>query len=1417
MIKPNYLFETSWEVCNKIGGIHTVIATKAPTILEQFNNHYITIGPDVWRETYDNPEFTQDDGLFKTWRLKAKNEGLRIRVGRWNILGNPIAILVDFSPFILKKNDILKKFWEDYQLDSISGDRDYIEAAMFGYSVAKVIESFCNFNLTVREKVVAHFHEWMTGAGVLYLKKNAPQISTVFTTHATTVGRSVAGNGMALYKNIDTFNGDVKAKELGVVSKHSMEKIAAQQADIFTTVSDITAKECSQFLEREIDTLTPNGFENNIVPAGDAFAERRKQARNKFFQVTEALLGYELKKDTVLTAISGRYEFRNKGIDVFVDALGKLNQQADLQKDILAFVLVPANNYGARKDLKQRLYAENNDLPVLDGKPFLTHLMHDADDDPTLKQIEKAGLTNSRDERVKIIFVPSYLHGNDGIFNMTYWDLLIGLDSTVFPSYYEPWGYTPLESLAFKVPTITSSLAGFGNWIEQQISDVENCIAVAPRSDDSYNETVDFITERLAACTTKTASDKAEIAKKSHEIAQTALWENLVKHYYQAYNLSLEKLEKRADKIMKPTQTQTITLKLYKSNKPLWKSVKVDANIPDSLRGLDELSKNLWWSWCYEAKELFAEIDKKLWKKNRYNPIPFLKELPYNRFLELEKNSAFMQRYLSVYQQFKDYMAEKPLPNREKIAYFSMEYGLHDSLKIFSGGLGILAGDYLKEASDGNYKLIAIGLLYHYGYFKQQLSLKGEQLVSYHIQNFADIPATQQLNQDGSIKTIQIAFPGRIVYASIWKVMVGRVALYLLDADIEQNTPEDRKLTHHLYGGNNEHRLMQEMLLGVGGMRVLDALEIRQEVYHCNEGHAAFIGLERLRKLQKIRSLTFNESLEIVRASTLFTTHTPVPAGHDSFSEDLIMTYMGHYPERLNISWEQFVNLGKQRPGAVEKFSMSHLACNIASEVNGVSMLHGEVTRQMFVKMWDGYFPDELHISHVTNGVHYPTWTAREWQKLYAETFGEGFFNDQSNENRWAKIYDVPDEKIWEIRQQKRAELVSYLKARLSSNWMQRHEDPRRIIAVRNKINQNTLTIGFARRFASYKRGNLLMRDINRLLKIVNRVEMPVQILFAGKAHPQDGMGHKLIQEIVEISKRPEFIGKIIFLENYDIELAKRLVQGVDIWLNTPTRPLEASGTSGMKAVMNGVMNFSVLDGWWVEGYREQAGWALPQEKTYENQEFQNELDAETIYKVLENEIVPLFYKRNEAGIPVDWIQYIKKCIAQIAPHFTTKRMIDDYQSRFYGKLATRYQNMRANDYEMAKEMASWKKRVSRAWQGIEAVSVDFPLTSGAYISGEKYTGLITLDLKELDYKQVGVELLVTDIIPANSLVNQDDSAVKIVSATELELVKHEHNLAYYRVEFTPPKPGLFNYGLRVFPKHKNLPHRQDFAYVKWI
>ncbi len=847
------------------------------------------------------------------------------------------------------------------------------------------------------------------------------------------------------------------------------------------------------------------------------------------------------------------------------------------------------------------------------------------------------------------------------------------------------------------------------------------------------------------------------------------------------------------------------------ANTPNWRDISVRSFIPEDLKPLDEIAHNLWWSWNNEATDLYNDLDPDLWKKVGQNPVLLLARMNYERLEELSKDKKVLERVNKVYADFRKYMDVKPDATRPSVAYLCMEYGLSHVLKIYSGGLGILAGDYLKEASDSNVDMCAVGFLYRYGYFTQALSMDGQQVAKYEAQNFGSLPIEHEVDENGQPVVVDVPYNNYTVHAYVWRVNVGRIKLYLLDTDNELNSEFDRSITHNLYGGDWENRLKQEILLGIGGVLTLKKLGIKKDIYHCNEGHAALCNVQRLVDYVK-EGLSFNEALEVVRSSSLYTVHTPVPAGHDYFDEGLFGKYMGGYPQALGISWDEFIGMGRINPeDKGERFCMSTFACNTCSWVNGVSWLHGKVSKDMFSGIWKGYFPEELdNVGYVTNGVHFPTWSASEWKTLYGKHFDKSYYNDQSNAKLWEAIYNVPDEEIWKTRQALKNKLIAYIQRAFREDWLKNQGDPSRIVSLLEKINPNALLIGFARRFATYKRAHLLFSDLDRLAKIVNNPNYPVQFLFAGKAHPHDGAGQGLIKKIYEISRRPEFLGKIIFLENYDMKLARRLVTGVDIWMNTPTRPLEASGTSGEKALMNGVVNLSVLDGWWLEGYREGAGWALTEKRTYQNQEQQDQLDAATIYSLLENEILPLYYARNAKGYSEGWIRTVKNSIAQVAPHYTMKRQLDDYYDRFYSKLAERSKILFADNYKKAKEIVLWKEQVAERWSNITVVSCEKEqdVLNGNVQSGQKYKIRYVVDEQGLD-DAIGLELVTVRV--------DDDGKEHVYSVEPLEVVKRDGNLFTFEGTHCIPTSGSFKVAYRMYPKNVNLPHRQDFCYVKWF
>lgn len=1412
LIQPNYLFEVSWEVCNKVGGIHTVITTKAMTLLNELGDRLIMIGPDVWKGQGEHPEFAEDKNLLAAWKNYAESTGLRIKIGRWKITGNPIAVLIDFTPLYTHKDEILAELWLNYKVDSLAGQWDYIEPALFGYAAGKVIETFYHFHLTLSDKIIAQFHEWMMGAGVLYLKGHVPQIATVFTTHATVVGRALAGNGMPFYSQFDTFNADTEARNFNCVAKHSLEKVSANNADCFTTVSEITARECERFLGKKPDVITPNGFEDIIVPDPSLFKEKRAIARKKLFSIAKTLTGDSLPDNTMLILKSGRYEFKNKGIDVFIDAIGALDKNPALDKEVLAFIFIPANTTGPRRELKEALETGKDWA----GHPeILTHYLQGAESDPIMTSLHKNGLYNKKENKVKVVFAPVYLDGNDGIFNINYYDLITGFDISVFPSYYEPWGYTPLESVAFHIPTITTNLTGFGMAIHPGTVDIDHGIAVIDRNDNNRDEVVTNIAATLLAYTHKTVRQVEAAREAAGQLSKAALWKNLIVYYKTAYSIALKKADGRSQQFKHGSKVASMDTHFMaataETQQPVWRKIFVQSQLPESLDKLGKLSRNLWWTWNKEAVELFEMIDKDMWWRCDHNPIMLLNVLSLSQIKKLEKNVPFNERLKEVYQKFENYM-HKPVEEDPHVAYFCMEYGLDSNLKIYSGGLGILAGDHLKEASDKGRNLTGVGLLYRQGYFRQNISIHGEQEDTTDPHRFTRLPLIPIYDSNGNWLTIGLSFPGRTLYAKVWKVEVGRVDLYLLDTDIIENTYEDRAITAQLYGGDNENRLRQELLLGVGGVRMLQVLGLNASVYHYNEGHAAFAGFELIRMLVQGENLSFDEALEVVKSSTLFTTHTPVPAGHDTFSEGLLRVYLSQLANNFNISWKKLMGLGRVNENdSEEKFSMSNLAARLSQEMNGVSALHGEVSRKMFSPLWSAYASQELHVGHVTNGVHLPTWTSPKWQELYEQMGGGDFVEKSRDKSIWEKIYEVPDKTIWDLHSELKKELLLEVVNRVQNDASIAYQNREKILYKLKALDEKTLVFGFARRFVSYKRALLLFQDPEKIANIIKNAGCPVLFLFAGKAHPQDKAGKDIIRQIIEISEKPEFQGNVIFLHNYDIVLAKHLTRSVDVWLNTPELYMEASGTSGMKALANGVLNFSMRDGWWAEAYREDCGWAIGGATNQANPDIQYELDANSLYYTLEQEIIPLYMDRNKDGVPEKWVGMVKNSIHNLLPQYSMMRTLDDYDAKFYFRIKDRAAPMRQDNFARAKEIAHWKNAVTEAWPHVQVLSAQvYDSANKALPTGSTLSPRVEINTGGLSANDIGAEIV---FVRGRY---EDDKFGTIVFKQELLPEKVVDDQVSYSAKIPVTRSGVYEYVIRIYPKNPLLIYREDMPLAKW-
>ncbi|MBI5193538.1 MAG: alpha-glucan family phosphorylase [Nitrospirae bacterium] len=772
------------------------------------------------------------------------------------------------------------------------------------------------------------------------------------------------------------------------------------------------------------------------------------------------------------------------------------------------------------------------------------------------------------------------------------------------------------------------------------------------------------------------------------------------------------------------------------------------------LTGLNRLAYNLWWSWSDNAQRIFDLIDSKLWKEAERNPVVFLKRLSRESLLEAVSRKEVIESYKQVISEFDAYLhqdktwfnVQYPGWENIRIAYFSAEFGLHESVPIYSGGLGVLAGDHCKAASDLGLPFTAIGLLYRQGYFVQQINKKGQQEAVYVRYNFDDMPLQLIKNISGEDIVINVELPGRICYAKIWKINVGRIPLFLLDSDIDENSAEDRMLTNNLYGGDHDIRISQEILLGMGGVRALNAMGIKPTVWHMNEGHSVFLGLERIVNLMKGGKgvgLSFAEAHEVVKANAIFTTHTPVPAGNDAFSLLMIEKYFKRYLEKAGIKTHEFMRIGlRPRGGGSDLFSLTILAFHFSAQSNGVSSLHGHVSRTIWNDVWHGVPLGEIPIGHITNGVHTLTWLDPSIADLFDRYMGSEWRQIIDLEI-WDKVNDVPSAELWGVRNRLKEQMIKSVHHRLAIQSQRHLSNTKKGKSGEVLLNPKALTLGFARRFATYKRATLIFRDMDRLRKILNNKERPVQIIFAGKAHPADKPGQEFIARVYEISQMKEFSNKIVMVEGYDMHLARHLVSGVDIWLNTPRRPYEASGTSGQKAGLNGAVNFSVLDGWWVEGFNDKNGWSIGGDNDIGNEELQDKLDSEDIYEKLENEIVPMYYNRNEEGVPERWMEVVKESIKTILPQFSTARMVRDYFNVMYMPAHIRGERLAEADFDKAKALADWKSWMKSNWEYIKVVSIE----KGEHIKDdlgtptEYYEIIITIDLGPLSPSDVAIEI----------------------------------------------------------------------------
>ncbi|MCA8955202.1 MAG: alpha-glucan family phosphorylase, partial [Planctomycetes bacterium] len=1181
--------------------------------------------------------------------------------------------------------------------------------------------------------------------------------------------------------------------EHNVTAKHSLEGVCARVADVFTTVSEITADEAELLHGRRPEPLLPNGIDLAVV---DEIAGKsgRADVRARLTDFARRFLGEDI-GDAALLCISGRYEFHNKGINVVLDALAEINRREG--RRAVLFVLVPAGNSGLRSEVLERRDApfESIDGPV----GIATHHLFDEEHDAVHTHCRRLGLDNEPGSRVKVIQVPVYLGRGDGFLDEPYEAVLRAMDLSCFPSYYEPWGYTPQESLAVGVPTITSDYAGFGRWARKEGLGPTDGITVLPRVRVTYKAVVESMVGVLEeffghwkseAPSVHTATCRATAARTS--------WSDLFANYEAAYARAADAVVQRGAAGVVQRRSPRRPHKVQKAATPRLTQFDVAAKLPEELRGLTRLANNYWWSWDAEATALFADPAPQVWAECRHNPVAFLQRVGSKVLDRLAADRDYTGRLASALARLEDYLTvdkrtghltpdgDRRLSPEHPVAYFSAEFGIHESMPIYSGGLGILAGDHLKSASDLGLPLVGIGMLYRMGYMHQQLTATGEQTEVDRENDPRNLPLECVRTVEGAPLEVTVQLPARRLYLRAWRVRVGRVSLYLLDANTPSNSVEDRDITRNLYGGAEETRILQEIVLGRGGARLLRRLGIRPAVYHMNEGHAAFLTLERVSRLVREEGLTFDAAREIVRATTVFTTHTPVPAGHDRFHEDLVRRYFADAEGWVGVPWERFFDLGRDGEG---QFNMTYLALSFASMVNGVSKLHGTASRALLGPFWPGLLEAEVPIHTVTNGIHVPTWTAPEIVK--ALDAGDQLPVGGAQLSRAAEAADP--KRLWAAKAQLKQTLLEHARASIQDSFVRRNDSPLTLHRILEGLSEDALLIGFARRFAPYKRAHLLFADIDRLQRILNDPDRPVRILVAGKAHPRDTRGKDILRDIADRTRGDELIGRVFFLENYDIELARSLVQGVDVWLNNPIRMLEASGTSGMKAAANGGLNLSIGDGWWPEAFDGDNGWTIAGDRVYADQKLQDQFDSAALYRLLEEEVVPTYFDRDPSGVPAEWVRRMVHDLQTIPRQFNTDRMVQEYVDLAYRPLGLNYFEYVQDLKAKAKHLAVEAKRIRQGFGQVRVVDAQVADLADLRV-GETIDVRLDIDLGPLAPEDVRVELVVGQML-GDTL--GDPTAVQLapVSAPGASPATFEGS---YRVEGA----GHFGHGLRVRARH---------------
>lgn len=1406
------LAEVSWEVCNKVGGINTVLATKAKYALQNFPDRYLAIGP--WLDRNDS-FVEQMLPLLEPISKVLYEKNIRCRYGYWDTPQCPPipTILVEYKNRY-KIDDLLYRLWSHFEVDSLASNFEYIEPILFSTAAGEIIKTIGE-DVLIEEQLIAHFHEWLCGAGSLYIQQYAPQIVTVFTTHATVLGRALAGAHQDIYHLPAHFSPNLEANKQGVFAKHSMESATAKFSDCFTTVSRITAEESLNMLGKYPEKIVFNGMDMQRIQ--HASPDKINSNRKKLIDIAEKITRKPISDHALLFMTSGRYEPHNKGFDLFLKSLALLEK--DLNEDsppIVALFLI-GSGYRTKHD------SLLDETIALDGRQkeaigIATHRINNPYDDPIIRLCNEYNLRYSN--KIHVVFSDAYLNGSDGVFDILYEEALEACDLSVFPSAYEPWGYTPLESITYGTPTITSDVAGFGCWVYDLREDYQGAVYVLPRKDKTDKEATDQLCDYLKTILKQSRSEREIFRSKARQIAQLADWKYFYNDYLDAYDQACEFNEIIHHPLSSTYLTNSFTTNIHgeESFTPKLRTFEHESQLPKALEELRPLVNNFWWSWNDEVACLLQELDARLWEKSKHNPVYFLNFASNLMLMKKANDPHYISNYLHILSRFHSYMGNR-VPHKmcdtsifnaeHPIAYFCLEYALDECLSIYSGGLGVLAGDYLKTLSDLNIPTIAIGLFYKQGYFIQKINAQGDQVAFYDSKNPNQLPMHQLNDENGKPLMINLEILERTVHLCVWEVKVGHVNLYLFDTDIPENTPEDRLITSKLYVGTPENRFIQELILGIGGVRLITHyLKVKPALYHLNEGHSVFLLLERIRALCN-EGFSHIEAAWIVYTSSIFTTHTSVPAGNEVYEKALIRKYGEKPMERLKIPLDELLRLGQSNVSP-NKFSLTALALRLACGSNAVSKIHRQVVCSMWKDIWKGFLQDELPTTYVTNGVHLPTWLGPDLKKLFHSSLKDNWMDQIEDPTIWKDIYSIPDESLWEAHQTQKEKLLASIRSRILSEYTARNERKRLIKSSLDALKKNSLLICLSRRFATYKRHDLILKNRERLAKLLVDEKKPVILVIAGKAHPADGVGNEKIHLFIEAIRDELFQGHIIFLEDYDLVLAKSLVQGADVWLNNPIRYSEACGTSGMKAGMNGVLNLSTRDGWWDEAYSPDIGWTIESIDTHGDESKRDEIESMFLLDILETSVIPTYFNVQQGEINSHWVAMMKASIATLSYQFNTVRMAQDYFERLYNPVGAYAKHLIENNYVKLKELTEWKKDIANRFTTVQIKTI---LVDGIKDGKIHSDGIIHIKLLLFSGKVKANELKVEFVLIKND-ENQSTMPPTVIPLTLED--SRDSGILTYSTKYHLIETGFYSYGIRLLPVHPLLIHPQDSEVVIW-